>query len=413
MSSTTEVRAAGAGTDREALGWRMWLPCLGMAFASWLSFVDRQVLAVLSPTILRDTGMTAQDFGNVVFFFFIAYTLANPLWGTIIDYIGLRAGLLIAVALWSGASASHALMGSFAGFAFARALLGLGEGATFPGGLRTAVETLPANKRGRGIATSFSGGTIGAIVTPLVVVPIGLAYGWRTAFVLSGALGILFLAYWAAVAKPPYLPKTENKHKKIGWPNPLEMRFWALVASYALPAISSGPILTIFPIYFSRALGVSQADLGNLLWMPPAAWGIGYFFWGWVADKFAPENPRPVGLMILLTILALTFGLTTWTSSPMLGMLLMSLSIFVAGGFQMVALKANSFAFPRDKVAMMTGVASGGWSLVNAFLSPNIGRMFDQQQWSQAFWLVALCPAVGVIIWLVLTAIKPPQKLNA
>jgi sugar phosphate permease len=191
------------------------------------------------------------------------------------------------------------------------------------------------------------------------------------------------------------------------------MRFWALVSSYALPAISAGPILTIFPLYFSRALGVSQADLGNLLWMPPAAWGIGYFFWGWVADKYAAENPRPVGLMILLTILALVFGLTTWTSSPVLAMLLTSSSTFIAGGFQMVALKANSFAFPREKAALMTGIASGSWSLMNAFVSPRIGRLFDQQQWSEAFWLVALCPAVGVIVWLVLTTIKPPQKTNA
>ena len=95
-------------------------------------------------------------------------------------------GMLVAVAVWTTASMSHAFMSGVAGFAVARALLGLGEGATFPGGLRTAVESLPVEKRARGIATSFSGGTIGAIVTPLMVVPIALAYGWRTAFLLTG-----------------------------------------------------------------------------------------------------------------------------------------------------------------------------------------------------------------------------------
>src|SRR5688572_9550663 len=109
MSSTTEVRTAVAtDADREALGWKMWIPCIGMALCSWLSFVDRQVLAVLSPTILRETGMSAQDYGNVVFCFFIAYTLANPLWGSILDFVGLRVGMLAAVLIWSGASASHA-----------------------------------------------------------------------------------------------------------------------------------------------------------------------------------------------------------------------------------------------------------------------------------------------------------------
>ncbi len=413
MSSTTVKPAVASGADREALGWRMWLPCLGMAFASWLSFVDRQVMAVLAPTILQDTGMTPGEFASIASFFFFAYTLANPLWGTVMDFVGLRVGMLVGVALWSGASASHALMGSFAGFAFARALLGLGEGATFPGGLRTAVETLPPNKRGRGIATSFSGGTLGAILTPLIVVPISLAYGWRTAFVLSGVAGIFFLAFWWVVARPPYLPKSENKPKKLGWPDPTEMRFWALISSYALPAIAAGPILTIFPLYFSRAMGVTQAELGNLLWMPPAFWGIGYFFWGWVADKYAADNPRPVGLMVLLTILALGFGLTTWTDSVVLAMVLTSWGTFIAGGFQMVALKASSFAFPREKAAMMTGIASGSWSLVNFLILRLLGPMFDQQQWSQSFWLVALCPVVGVSIWLVLTTIRPPQKQPA
>jgi ACS family hexuronate transporter-like MFS transporter len=406
MSSTRDLSVLAAA-DREALGWRIWVPCIGMALCSWLSFVDRQVLAVLAPTILKDTGLSAQDFGNIVFFFFVAYTIANPLWGSILDFVGLRVGMLIAVALWSAASASHALMGSTLGFAAARALLGLGEGATFPGGLRTAVESLPANRRARGIATSFSGGTIGAILTPLIVVPIGLKYGWRTAFMLSGALGLIWLVIWFAIARPPYLPMVEHKPKKMGYPNPLELRFWALVASYALPAISAGPILTIFPLYFSRGMGVSQADLGRLLWMPPLAWGIGYFFWGWASDKFAADNPRPVGLMLILTVLALAFGLTTWTSSVLIAMLLTSSSTFVAGGFQMVTLKANSFAYPRDQAAMMTGIASGSWSLMNAFVSPTIGRMFDQQQWSQAFWLVALCPLVGVAVWLVLTIKRP------
>jgi ACS family hexuronate transporter-like MFS transporter len=119
-----------------------------MAFASLLSFVDRQVLAVLAPTILAETGMTAQDYGNVVFCFFLAFSLGNPLWGSILDYVGLRTGMLVAVALWSGATAAHALMGSVAGFAFARLVLGLCEGATFPGGVKTAVETCPQIVRG-------------------------------------------------------------------------------------------------------------------------------------------------------------------------------------------------------------------------------------------------------------------------
>src|SRR3954463_3235072 len=160
------------------LDWRMWVPCLGMALCSWLSFVDRQVLTILAPTIIRDTGLTPQNFTDAASFFFLAYTLGNPVWGSILDFVGLRAGMLLAVAVWTGASLSHAFMASFVGFAAARAVLGLGEGATFPGGLRTAVESLPAHMRARGIALSFSGGTIGAVMMPLLLGPLAIEYGW-------------------------------------------------------------------------------------------------------------------------------------------------------------------------------------------------------------------------------------------
>ena len=121
-----------------APGWHTWVPCIGMALCSWLSFVDRQVLNILAPTIIKDTGLTNQDFAAATSFFFLTYTLGNPVWGTVIDYIGLRKGMLLAVAVWTAASMAHSWMGSFVGFAMARAVLGIGEGGTFPGGLRTA-----------------------------------------------------------------------------------------------------------------------------------------------------------------------------------------------------------------------------------------------------------------------------------
>lgn len=400
MSTTSDVKRSAAATPPTALGWRMWIPCLGMALCSWLSFVDRQVLAVLSPTILQETGLTAQDYGNVVFFFFIAYTLANPLWGSLLDYVGLRMGMLAAVTLWTAASTSHAWMSGLLGFALARAVLGLGEGATFPGGLRTAVESLPSDRRARGIATAFSGGTVGAILTPIIMVPIGLRFGWRSAFLLTGLLGVLWILLWVAIARPPYLPKVEHKPKKVAWANPLERRFWALVFSYSLPAIAPGPIQALIPLYLSRGLGVSQADVGRIFWIPMLAWGIGYFFGGWAADRFAADKPRPVGMFLLLGVFALAFGFTTWTTSVMIAILLISWAAFIGGGFQMLALKVGSYAYPREQAAMMSGIASGSWSLANAMLAPVIGRLFNQQRYAEAFWLIALCPLAGVMVWL-------------
>ncbi len=402
----TTVTAKSAGGQALAAGWRMWVPCVGMALCSWLSFVDRQVLAILSPTILADTGLTAQDFTNAASFFFLAYTLGNPVWGSVLDFVGLRGGMLIAVGLWTAASMSHSWMTTFAGFAVARAVLGLGEGATFPGGLRTAVESLPANLRARGIALSFSGGTIGAVMMPLLLGPLAIRYGWRVAFLATGAFGLAWLAIWAVIARPPFLPASPERPAKMTFPNLFERRVWALVFSYALPAISPGPILTIVALYLNQRLSLTQADVNQLVWIPPLTWGIGYFFWGWAADRYAANNPRPIGMFALLTLASLPLGLTTWTTSVPLAIALISFSTFIGGGFQMVALKVGSYAFPREQAAMMSGIASGSWSLVNFVVLRAIGpwsNWMNNRQWEQIFWLIALLPLVGISVWLVLS----------
>ena len=407
----TQATATSTAAAPAATTWQSWVPCVGMALCSWLSFVDRQVLNILSPTIIKDTGLTPADFTNATSFFFLTYTLGNPVWGSVLDRVGLRTGMLLAVGVWTAASVSHAAMASFAGFALARAVLGLGEGGTFPGGLRTAVETLPANLRARGIALSFSGGTIGAVMMPLLLGPLAIQYGWKVAFMATGALGALWLVLWASIARPPFLPKSSHMTSKLAWPNLRERRVWALVFSYALPAISPGPVLTILSIYLAQRLQMTQADVNSVVWIPPLTWGIGYFFWGWAADRYAANNPRPVGMFMLLTVVSLALGLVTMTSSVPIAIGLISLSTFIGGGFQMVALKVGSYAFPREQSAMMSGIASGSWSLVNFLLLQAIGprsNLMDNQQWGTIFWIIALLPAAGVAVWLVLSRNQAP-----
>src|ERR1700724_2068716 len=101
--------------QRPAPGWRMWIASVAMMLCSWLSYVDRQILAVLSPSILKDSGMTAQSYAEVVSAFSIAYMIANPLWGSILDYVGMRIGMLAAVSLWTVASTAHAWMAGLSG----------------------------------------------------------------------------------------------------------------------------------------------------------------------------------------------------------------------------------------------------------------------------------------------------------
>jgi len=385
------------------MNWRIWTASVVMMACSWLSYVDRQILAVLSPTILADTGMSAQDYATVVAAFSYAYMIANPLWGSLLDYFGLRIGMLFAVGLWTFASASHAMMSGFLGFAVARALLGFGEGATFPGGFRTAMDSLPPSKQARGIAISYSGGSLGAIVAPLIVVPIANAFGWKYAFLFTGALGVVWLALWWFTARPPYLTVPARKPTKIAWPNLFERRFWALVSAYAVGAFALGPILYLVPLYLNRAMGVSQSELAYLLWVPPFGWEVGYFFWGWASDRYATEKDRPLGLYVLLTVLGLPLAGVTLLTSPIAAVLVFFWAMFVTAGFIVVGLRAGARAYPESQRSMVAGMAAGSWSALVAVLLPVLGGWFDQQLYTQTFVVVSLMPVLGTSAWWLLT----------
>lgn len=383
-------------------GLRPWTACMAMMFCSWLSYVDRQMLAVLSPMILADTAMSAQTYSTVVSAFSIAYMIGNPVWGMVLDRVGLPRGMMAAVGLWSAASAAHAAMGGFAGFAAARAVLGFGEGATFPGGLRTAMDSLPPHRQSRGIAISYSGGSLGAILTPLMVVPIALAFGWRTAFLLTGVLGVVWLGVWYFVARPPYLPAVPHNSRRMVWPDPRERRFWALVASYGLGASAIGPILYLAPLYLSRVQGLSQAELGKVLWVPPLGWEIGYFFWGWMADRYSAEGSRPAPLFAVLAVCALPLALVTALASTAGVLALFFWTMFVASGFIVISLRNGAHRYPREQTALVAGIGAGAWSALVAAMLPLLGGWFDAQRYTETFAVVSVLPAAGVGLWFLL-----------
>lgn len=407
------IERATNGANSFATGWRMWVPVLVMMTCSWLSYIDRQALAVISPIILKDTGLSASAYADAVAAFSVAYMIANPLWGSLLDYVGLRAGMLAAVGIWTLASASHAWVAGFLGFTAARTLLGLGEGATFPGGLRTAAESLPLNRQSRGMGISYSGASLGSIFAPLIITPIALRFGWRAAFVVTGALGVVWLAVWWLVARPPLLRPAPRARARFTWPNILEQRFWLLVVGMGLGGAALGPILYLCPLYLNRVSGLTQKQLGEVLWIPAVCWELGYYFWGWVGDRFVRDETRPVKLYVALAILALATSMTTWTKSWIAALAFFSWGMFIAVAFIVISLHLSARAYPREETGMVAGIGSGAWSAVVAILLPIYGRFFDHQHYAATFVSLSLIPALGTLLWwLIGRSTKPAPSPN-
>jgi len=384
---------------------RKWIPALTMLAVSLISYIDRNTLALLAPTILRETGLTAAQYGWVISAFSLTYMLGNPIWGRWLDRFGLRTGMSVAVALWSLASASHALASTFLGFAVARACLGFGEGATFPGGMRTVVQTLPPSQRARGVAVAYSGGSLGAVLTPLIITPVALRFGWRAAFWFTGLIGAGWLTVWFLVSRRPEL---RQHHKPLGtvaaepprWSDP---RLWSFMAAYALGALPIAFVLYGAALFLDRRLGASQALIGKLLWIPPLGWEAGYFFWGWCSDRRRAAARTPAGavsgLMSVLAISGFVLAAIPWANSSAFAMALMFAAMFVAAGFIVLSLSYATVTFSASHAGWIAGLGAGAWSATVACVMPLFGRLIDKGRWEAAFLLAACCPATGYVLW--------------
>jgi ACS family hexuronate transporter-like MFS transporter len=366
-----------------------------MMLVSLLSYIDRNVLALLAPTILGETGLSAEQYGWIISAFSIAYMIGNPVWGRVLDRVGLRAGMLAAVAVWSAASTAHALAAGFVGFAIARALLGFGEGATFPGGLRAATQTLPVEERARGIAVAYSGGSLGAMVTPIVITPIALRWGWRAAFVATGLAGAAWLVLWTVLSRAPSV--NARAQSTVGAPPRLrDRRLWGFACVYGLGAMPLGFVLYSAPIQLHDQLGLGQRALGHWLWLPPLGWEVGYFVWGWLMDR---KQPRSSTMFVLLALGSLPLALTPYAHHLWAALAHLWLAMFVASGFVIVGIAYATRIFSTAHAALIAGIGAGSWSAAVAVAMPFFGRLFDRHLYARAFTIAALVPAVGVLLW--------------
>ena len=211
----SEFAATATVTDDANLGARIgryrWVICGLLFFATTINYIDRQVLGILSKDLQVAFGWSEIDYGNIVAAFNAAYALGLLLAGRLMDRFGTKIGYSVALIFWSLAAMGHAIARSAFGFGVARAALGLGEAGNFPAAIKTVAEWFP--KKERAFATGiFNAGTnVGAIVAPLTVPWIALNYGWRWAFIMTGAIGFLWLLFWIPMYARPEVHSRVSK----------------------------------------------------------------------------------------------------------------------------------------------------------------------------------------------------------
>jgi ACS family hexuronate transporter-like MFS transporter len=324
--------------------------------------------------------------------------------------------MLAAVSLWTVASTLHAFASGFGSFTALRAALGFGEGATFPGSLRTVVQTLDPTRRSRGIALSYSGGSLGAIITPLLITPVALWFGWRGAFWFTGAIGLAWLTWWWMLSRRPELasPGEAVSSTAEGLPHWTDPHLWAFFFVYALGGLPIAFVLYNASLYLGQGLGMSQAQIGGLLWIPPLGWELGYFFWGWVVDKITARGDSLAKLRLVFTVLAIgmaPLALAPRFSGAAPALALMFLAMFMTGGFIIAGIAYATRVFSTAHAGLLGGLGAGSWSAVVALVSPSFGRLFDVRDYQTAFAIAAALPVVGYLVWMTLHTL--PRRKTA
>jgi ACS family hexuronate transporter-like MFS transporter len=184
-------------------GRRRWIVVALLFAAMVLNYIDRQTLGLLKPTISKDTGWSNSDFANVLLAFQGAYAISYFVFGRIIDRVGARIGLAGAFGLWSVAQAGISTAQSLGQFMVGRAFLGLGEAGAFPGAIKAVSTWFPQKERAFANGLFNAGTNIGAIITPLLIPVITLAFGWRAAFLATGIAGLIWLPIWLIFYRTP------------------------------------------------------------------------------------------------------------------------------------------------------------------------------------------------------------------
>lgn len=186
-----------------------WTICSLVFFATTINYLDRQVISLLKPVLEKEFNWTETDYSNIVAAFQLAYALGMVSVGSIIDKIGSKLGYAISLVLWSIASILHAFATTTLGFGAVRAFLGISEAGNFPAAIKVVAEWFPKKERAFATGIFNSGTNIGAIIAPLVVPWLAISYGWQMTFIVTGAVGFIWLIFWFLMYDVP------QKHKKV------------------------------------------------------------------------------------------------------------------------------------------------------------------------------------------------------
>lgn len=437
------TQAAETGFKLRGLRW--WI--IGLIFlATLINYIDRLTISVLAPVITRDLGLTNTEFGGIITWFLLAYTISQGLSGKLYDRIGTKRGFVCSIILWSVAAMAHAFARGLASLSIFRFVLGLGEAGNWPGAAKTVAEWFPIRERAFGMAIFNSGAAVGSVIAPPLIVWLSLSYGWQTTFIVTGSLGFAWLVLWLPFYQTPDRHKwlsdeertliregqrTEGSEeaaptelaKAPRWRELLRYRqVWAIVLARFLTDPIWWLYISWLPKYLADARGFSLTKIGLFAWVPYVAADAGSLSGGWLSGYLIGRGwsvDRARKAVILFAALLMPAGIfAAFADDAMVALALIGVVLF---GFQVWINNVQTLPsdFFSDKaVATVAGLGGTGAGIGSMIFIFSTGWVVDHFSYVPVLVVAGLLAPFGTLVLFALSgriqrvALKPPLRVT-
>lgn len=426
--------------ENKATNYR-WTVCALVFFATTVNYLDRSVISLLKSDLTAEFKWDDGDYANIEIAFKVAYSVGLLAAGRMIDYLGTKKGYLLSTLFWSIAAVCHGFVSSTFGFGVVRAALGLSESGNFPAAIKTVAEWFPKKERALATGIFNSGANIGAIIAPLTVPFIALVWGWRWAFIITGAVGFIWIVLWIIYYEIPSRQKrlgviefklinsTDNQAESqsslisVSWFKLLSFRqTWA----FSIGKFLTDPIWWFYLFWLPDFLQSQYKVAGTAMALPVALVytfsAFGSVFGGYL-PKVLIEKNWPVFKARKVSMFFYALAVVPIIFAQVLGSVNMWLAVFIIGlaAAAHQAWSANIFTtvsdmFPKDTVGSVTGIGGMFGSVGSVLLSLFVQKsMFIHYraigQIETAYYIMfGVCGSAYILAWLIMHFMVPKLK---
>jgi MFS transporter, ACS family, hexuronate transporter len=422
-----------------------WTICALVFFATTINYLDRAVISLLKGDLEKIFQWTESDYANIVIAFQFTYAIGLLLSGRFIDRVGTKKGYLIALAGWSVVAMAHAAVGNTAGFIAARAALGLAEAGNFPAAVKTTAEWFPADERALATGIFNAGASIGSIVAPLTVPFIAVTLGWQWAFLLTGAAGFIWLAFWWWTYEVPErhrkLTAEELHHIRSGQmdtdhteeKDQVRRNWWTLFRYPGTIAFLCGKFLTdpvwwfyLFwlPAFLKAEYGLEKTAVSLPVAMVFTISVVGSVVGGWLPLYFTRKgwtvhrSRRFSMLIYALCALPVLFAQQVGGSGMWFAVFIISLAASAHAAWSANLYTTVSDIFPKRAVGSVIGIGGMAGALGGMLVAKLAGKLFDHYKalghiQTGYFIMFCYCGVAYLAAWLIMKTLVPrPQPVD-